>query len=190
MQSQKRDIRRRLLERRDQLGDDEVRHKGEAATRRLMETDFYQRANCLSCYVSVKNEVTTHALIRFALDEGKRVAVPVLTSQQGEMIHREVFSLENLEQNQLGLLKPPEKDGTQVPPEAFDLIVVPVVAFDRRGYRLGLGGGYYDRFLASTSALKVGLAYDFQLLDQVPSGPHDLRLDKIFTETVTFTCSD
>ena len=190
MKPKKSDIRSRLLEMREQLGKGEVRQAGEAVTQRLTRTDFYQRANCLSCYVSVKNEVNTHTLIRLAIDDGKRVAVPVLTSQKGQMIHREVDSLENLEPNPLGLLEPPEGAGAHVLPEAFDLIVVPVVAFDRRGYRIGFGGGYYDRFLARCSALKVGLAYDFQCLDEVPSGPHDQRLDRILTETVTYTCTD
>ncbi len=190
MKPKKSDIRSRLLEMREQLGDGEVRQAGEAVTRRLTETDFYQRATCFSCYVSVRNEVNTHTLIRFAIEAGKRVAVPVLTSERGEMIHREIDSLENLEPNPLGLLEPPEGAGAHVLPEAFDLIVVPVVAFDRRGYRIGFGGGYYDRFLAGTSALKVGLAYDFQRLDEVPSGPQDQRLDRVFTETKTYTFSD
>ena len=190
MRSKKGDIRRRMLELREQLGNGEVRQAGEAVTLRLTRTDFYQKANCLSCYVSVKNEVDTHTLIRFAIDDGKRVAVPVLTSQKGQMIHREVDSLENLEPNPLGLLEPSEGAGAPVLPEAFDLIVVPVVAFDRKGYRIGFGGGYYDRFLAGTSALKVGLAYDFQRLDEVPSGPHDQRLDRVLTETKTYTFSD
>ena len=190
LRSEKRHIRKRLLEERERLGAAQVRQKGAAATRRLMENDLYRRAHCLSCYVSVKNEVHTHALIRSAIHAGKRVAAPVLTSRPGEMIHREVHGLEDLELTRFGLLQPPEKEGIPVSVDAFDLIVVPVVAFDRRGYRIGFGGGYYDRFLAAASAPSVGLAYDFQAVDRIPSEPNDVPLDKVFTETFTYRATD
>ena len=73
--------------------------------------------------------------------------------------------------------------GTPVlPPEAFDLAIVPAVAFDREGYRLGRGGGYYDRYLEQTNCVKAGLCFESFLLPSVPHEAHDVRMDRIFTE--------
>lgn len=84
----------------------------------------------------------------------------------------------------LGAFRIEEPDGTDVTdPELMELIVVPGVAFDRRGNRVGRGKGFYDRLLAETRATTVGVGYDFQLVDEVPAEPHDAPLDVIITES-------
>jgi len=83
----------------------------------------------------------------------------------------------------LKITQPGNSHGEPIPPQKFDLIIVPCLAFDSRGNRLGWGGGWYDRFLArQPQAVKIGLCFESGRLDAIPVEPHDMRLDKIITE--------
>ena len=115
-----------------------------------------------------------------ALLQGRCVGVP-LCRGGGIMEAHEIPSWETLVP---GAFQIPEPGcGTPVlPPEAFDLAIVPAVAFDREGYRLGRGGGYYDRYLEQTNCVKAGLCFESFLLPSVPHEAHDVRMDRIFTE--------
>ncbi len=188
MQSHKGQIRRRMLRERLALSPLEVQEHGATVRNLLQKTDVYRSAQCLGCYVSVKNEVDTRGLIRAALQERKRVGVPV-TRTAGEMIHRAIRSIADLRPAGFGLLEPPGEGSLEIPPDAFDLIVVPGLAFDRRGNRIGFGAGYYDRFLVRTPALRVALAYDFQVLEHLPTDPHDTPVDFLITEAGVHACS-
>ena len=134
--------------------------------------------------MSVSNEVDTHALIRDALDDGKCVAVPV--ARKGRpMIQVRISDLSELVPAPFGLLEPAEGSWDPVPPGAFDLVIVPGLAFDHRGNRIGFGGGFYDRFLSGLDAARVGVAYEFQLGETLPTEPHDVGLDWLVTESQT-----
>ncbi len=189
MHPHKEEIRRRILQQRSALTHLQVQQGGDAVRRRLMETDLYDQAQRIGCYVSVKSEVDTHGFIEAALSAGKRVAVP-RTRRQGLMVHQEIQTLADLRPAPFGLLEPTGSDHPEIPPADFDLIIVPGLAFDRRGNRIGFGAGYYDRFLARVTASKIGLAYDFQILDHLPSDPHDIRLDLLVTEREIHTCKE
>ena len=179
---------RRLMHRqRLALTSREVSEMGNAVRRRLLGMDIYGQARCISSYISVKNEVDTHGLIQATLEGGKCIGVP-LTGKGGQMRHCRIASLSELKPAAFGLLEPsPEAEEIQA--EAFDLILVPGLAFDREGNRIGFGAGYYDRFLARTNAPKVGLAYDSQILHHLPSDPHDIRMDFLVTETGVCVCN-
>jgi len=161
---------------------------GVAARRHLAGMRAYQGAACISCYVSVKNEMDTLGLIARALGDGKRVGAPVAEAG-GHLTHREVSSLDMLEPAGFGLLEPPAS-APEIQPRAFDLVVVPGLAFDRGGYRVGYGAGYYDRFLAETRATRVGLCYAFQMLDRVPSETHDQPVDFVVTDSGVHMCRE
>jgi len=142
----------------------------------------FAAAGLIHTYVSSKEkEVDTHGLIRISLEQGKRVAVPVVEGK-GQLRHAEIEGLEGLVRDAWGLLEPPADHAVWVEEvEEIDLVVVPGLAFDRQGGRLGFGGGYYDRFLGSTSAFRVGLVYDCLLLDEVPMEAHDARIDVVIS---------
>ena len=186
---EKTEIRRRVLAQRSAMTKAEAKQKGEAILGRLMSTDLYRQARCLSCYVSVKNEADTLGLIRVALDGERRVGVP-LVGGGGKMALVEIRSLSDLHPAPFDLLEPRGPGLTEIPPEAFDLVIVPGLAFDRQGNRTGFGGGYYDRFLARATAPKVALAYDFQVIDGVPADPHDVRMDYLVTEAEICVCGE
>ena len=186
MHRTKEEIRRRIHRERLALAPSEVEDRSRAVGERLMATDLYRQTCCLGCYVSVKNEVDTHRLIRAALREKKRVGAPK-TDRGGGMVHLEIEALSDLRPGPFGLLEPSGANRAEILPADFDLILVPGIAFDRQGNRIGFGGGYYDRFLGLTPAPRVGLAYDFQLLERLPVDAQDVRLDFLATESEVYT---
>lgn len=183
----KNDIRPTMGQKRQALSSDEAQRRSDAVFRRLIKSDVYQKARCMACYVSVKNEVDTHRLIRTALKHGKGVGVPV-TDHPHHMAFQAIPSLDVLKPVRLGLLEPPKDPSAVIPPRDLDLVLIPGLAFDRQGNRIGYGGGYFDRFLSTTPAPKAALAYDFQILDRIPTDTHDIRLNFIFTESGMIVC--
>jgi 5-formyltetrahydrofolate cyclo-ligase len=111
-------------------------------------------------------------------------------SAGGPFRSAEIGALAELAPGPWGLLQPPEKEAVWVDDlaDGFDLVVVPGVAFDLRGHRIGHGGGFYDRVLYCTQAYKVGLVYGELLLEEIPNEPHDIPVDAVVTESATHIC--
>ncbi|PLX86352.1 MAG: 5-formyltetrahydrofolate cyclo-ligase [Desulfuromonas sp.] len=149
---------------------------------RLLSLHCYAEAGSLALYCAVNNEVATEGLGRSALAAGKQVYYPRISGST--LAFGRVLSLDQLSPGCFGIPEPPE--GEIVNAAAIDLILVPGVAFDLRGHRLGYGRGYYDRALKEHgSSLAIGLAYDFQLVDSLPVESHDRSLTAVITETRT-----
>jgi 5-formyltetrahydrofolate cyclo-ligase len=126
-------------------------------------------------------------LIVISLEQGKRVAVPVLEQGKKTMAHALIESLDVLVDGPWGLVQPdPAKATLLEKQEEIDLVVVPGIAFDRRGHRIGFGGGFYDRFLANLQVVKVGLCYDDLILQGIPNEPHDVPMDIVVAQTATY----
>ena len=143
-------------------------------------------AQVVHIYVSsINNEVDTLGLIITMLDREKIVVVPRCSSENRELHNIHLKSLDELKQSRFGLMEPDFNVTSIIQPDRFNLIIVPVLAFDRSGARVGFGGGYYDRLLSHCSCAKVGVAYSFQEVDHVPVESHDERLDIIVTEKET-----
>ena len=180
-------IRQTIKLKRLALSSNEVQRRSGSVFQHLIESDFYQNAQSIACYISVKNEVDTHHLIQTALKNSKQIGVPV-TDPDGHMAFQAISSLNILHPVRFGLLEPPRDTNAEIPPESFDLILLPGLAFDNRGNRIGSGGGYFDRFLPTTPARTAALSYDFQILNQIPTDSHDIRLDYIITESSVIAC--
>lgn len=147
----------------------------------FLEIPEYRAARTVLLYVGTGAEVDTRPLIEDALAAGKRVALPVITGP-GVMEARAVTDLDLLVPGPCGIPAPGE--GSElVPPEAPDLILVPGMAFTQDGWRLGRGGGYYDRYLPRTNALTVALARDFQMVDHIPTEAHDIPVDALVIDS-------
>jgi len=146
-----------------------------------MTLDVFSEAATIALYAPIRNEVDTALIFGEARRVGKRVLYPRVCNE--EMLFYEVEDAGELKQGAFGILEPCVT-GEGLPPDAADLIVVPGVAFDSSGHRLGFGKGYYDRFLARLRrpVILVGLCHDFQLLKQVPREEHDIRMQYIVTE--------
>lgn len=181
-------LRRRALAARDAVP--EPGAKSRAIRERLEALDGWRRAGTLCTYVGVRSEVATLPLLADALAGGRRVAVPACEGAQLRLVY--LTALDELTPARFGLLEPsPEvclADGRACPVEAVDLFVVPGVAFDRSGGRLGYGRGFYDRLLAGArpDALRVGLAFEAQLVPSVPTDRFDLPMDLVVTERAVY----
>lgn len=175
------DLKRRLRAERIQMSERAVREKSLRIYRRLIDMPAYQLARRLACYVSIENEVDTITVIQKAIGSGKQVGVPV-TREDGDMDFQAILGLSDLRPVQYGLREPVPNPKQVLLPHTIDLVLIPGIAFDRHGHRIGSGGGYYDRFLTRTDAVRIGLSYGFQIIDRVPAEPHDVKMDWIITE--------
>jgi 5-formyltetrahydrofolate cyclo-ligase len=153
---------------------------------RLVGLPEYPAAKTVLCYVSFRSEVATHEFLARTLDEGKRVAVPYCQANQLELFRFAGFR--DLCPGTLGILEPKaelraEADRKVVAADV-DLFVIPGLAFDRHGGRLGYGKGYFDRLLrdARPDALLAAVAFECQLFEAVPMLAHDVRVDMVITE--------
>lgn len=138
----------------------------------------FQNARTVMLYASTAREPESHELIKVCLRE-KRVFLPKVTK---ENITCEVFLFRDLSPGAHGILEP--KYAKAADPLHIDVILIPGLAFDKKGYRIGHGGGYYDRFLQKTGAVKIGVCFEFQLLDKVPKEKHDVKMDVVVTEHI------
>lgn len=181
-------LRKRVLAVHMGLDRSQVEVGGQAILEKVLGLEAYRRAKLVHTYVSSKeNEVDTCALICTCLKQGKRVAVPVVMSGTKTLAHALIDGLDQFVVGPWGLAQPDPAEATWLPAEArIDLVVVPGLAFDRRGHRIGWGGGYYDRFLAQEQAVKIGLCYDALVLDCIPGEPHDVPVDLVVAETAIY----
>ena len=181
-------LRKRVLAVRMGLDRGRAKVSGQAILDRVLGLEAYLRAKLVHTYVSSKeNEVDTRALIGTCLAQGKRVAVPVVMPGTKTLAHALIDGLDQLVVGPWGLAQPDPAAAVWLPAEArIDLVVVPGLAFDRRGQRIGWGGGYYDRFLAQVQTVKIGLCYDELVLDCIPGEPHDVPVNMVVAETAIY----
>jgi len=178
----KRTLRQTILAQRRALSHEQWRLASQAAQERLLALEEFQRADCIALYAPLHNETDTAMILSVAFAAGKRVLYPAVCG--AHMVFRQVEGIECLSQGCFGILEPCPT-GTDHQADEADLIVVPGVAFDQAGHRIGYGKGFYDRFLQhpGRSAHLIGLCHDFQLIDgQIPAETHDIRMELIVTD--------
>ena len=178
---QKTDARSCMRLRRKELDLSDRQKWQAAAMKRLLSLPELQRAECVYPFVSCGTEIDTLEIIRCLLAEGKqRVGVPRVTGEQMEFI--EIHSLDDLHPSTMNILEPLEGDIMEA---REGLMLMPGLAFDRLGNRVGYGAGYSDRYLEryDTDCLyKVGYAFDFQVIDTIEAEEHDRKVDCIVTD--------
>lgn len=196
MSENKATLRKRILQERSSISDDVRDLWNRRIEETLLNSEEWRRARRVLAYCSMPDEVGTDGILKAALDQGKRLALPRCLKGVPCFDPVEVRDLESdLVCGKFRGLREPgtalsvwdrERDG------AFDLIVVPGVAFDRKGNRLGFGAGMYDRFLEKlpTCPPLVALAYNLQIVERIESEAHDRRMDTIITETGTIRIPD
>ncbi len=180
---QKRVLRKIALAERRQLSTEAIAAAGRAIRERLLHWPEWNQVHRLHTYVdALPGEVPTRSLITEALSTGRQVVIPIVDAQR-QLRHHLLTDLTDLHRGPMNLWQPESPCWVEDLSD-LDLILVPGVVFDRNGYRLGLGGGYYDRLLAQlpASTKRVGLIYDAWLHEQVPIEAHDQPVDLILTE--------
>ncbi|MDT8442410.1 MAG: 5-formyltetrahydrofolate cyclo-ligase [Desulfuromonadales bacterium] len=179
----KRSLRQTLLARRRHSSQHDCLARSLKIQERLLLSAVYAAADCIALYSAVQNEVQTEEIARQAIVAGKRLVYPRVAG--ATLVFESVNALTELRPGAFGVAEPTQ--GAAVDHAAIDLLVVPAVAFDARGHRLGYGKGFYDRALAACTGrtVAVGLAYDFQLVTELPIDAHDRAVCAVMTETKT-----
>lgn len=173
---QKNEIRTHIKALKKRL-DEQTKAETASAVFALLEScPEFQNAHKILVYHALPDELPTQDFLQQWAD-GKQLYLPRVNGEELDIL---LYSQESLHKGAFNILEPDGNECTDV--ETLDLIIVPAVAFDRRGNRLGRGKGFYDRLLQKAKCPKIGIAYHFQLLDEIPAEPHDIPMDKIITE--------
>lgn len=171
----KEQIRHKIRLLRKNLSAQQLKHKSEILAAAVRNCDAYRSARCIYCYLSVNQEVRTWPIIHAAWEDGKRVAVPKVHGKELRFYY--LTAQTPLEQN--GILLEPTQELEEAK-EDDALMIVPGLAFDSAGYRIGYGGGYYDRYLQHhPNHITLGLCFDFQFLPEIPVQSHDIPVRQV-----------
>jgi len=178
----KRSLRQQILARRRALSHEQWLESSRMAQRQLVSLEQFARAVCIALYAPAHQETDTALVLEQAFMAGKRVLYPAVCGDR--MMFRHVEGLHSLAEGSFGILEPCPT-GIDYHADEPDLIVVPGVAFDLSGHRIGYGKGFYDRFLQhpGRKAHLIGLCHDFQLINgAIPAEEHDIRMEIIVTD--------
>ncbi|MDE6273107.1 MAG: 5-formyltetrahydrofolate cyclo-ligase [Muribaculaceae bacterium] len=172
-------IRRKINAMRRMLSEAERMSAAEEVFNRLEQTAAFLMADKVLMYHSLPDELSTHAFLK-KWGQRKRFFLPRVNGVNLDILPYDESRLE------LGSFHIEEPTGIDtVDTDEIELIIVPAVAYDRRGNRLGRGKGFYDRLLSTAKATKIGVGYEFQLVDDIPAESHDVPVDYVITQTMT-----
>jgi 5-formyltetrahydrofolate cyclo-ligase len=182
-------LRKEIKERLGSISKALYEHRSYLIAQELYKDPLWQSAHTIGITVSAPPEVDTYQIIRKAWDEGKRIVTPKCLPKDRLMDFRVLDRFDQLESVYFGLLEPIESKTVRVDPEEIDLLIVPGMAFEKDGFRMGVGGGYYDRFLQAYQGNTLSLAFQEQIVDDLPKEAHDIPVAKIITNEGIFTAS-
>ena len=174
----KSELRKQVLQEMKALSQEQKQAIDQALTERLLQHPFYQEAKIIATYLSFPHEFQTQELIEQALKDGKKVLIPK-TYPKGRMDFV-VYDPQQLVKTSFGLLEP-QGDLEVVDVSQIDLIHVPGLAFTTEGYRIGYGGGYYDRYLKHFSGHTLSTVYPSQVQDFIPE-KHDIPVQEVLID--------
>ena len=176
-------LRTTLLHQLKQQKEATRRRRSEAIRRKVFRLTAFREAVTVCCYVSLPYEVQTRRMIEAMRSQGKRVVVPMVSRGKRLRLSELRDPARELAPGAFGVWEPLPEARRPVSIRELDLVLVPGLAFDRRGHRLGHGHGYFDRFLARVpkTTPTVGLAFRFQLLDRLPTAPHDHAVQTVLS---------
>ena len=159
---------------------DEVKIKSDEIRQRLLGVERVKQAKTICTFISAFKEPDTVEIIKEIWEQDKKIVVPITDIESGTLSLSYINSMDDMEKGAYGILEP--KTVRKADENNIDVILVPGLAFDRNGGRMGFGKGYYDRLLESSKAVKIGLCYDFQILEKIPTESHDVPMNFVITE--------
>lgn len=182
--SSKDDLRRRIKTLLESQSSQARLEKSRTIAKKLFDLAVFKKARCVCFYMSMPEEADTSFAVDKALSLGKKVVLPCCESAETELRLYQISDRRTLKENDYGILEPVPDQSVLVDPAEVDLVVVPGLLFDRKNRRLGRGKGYYDRFLGrlQPGVFKVGLAFLFQVAEEIPTEAHDVKLDLVITD--------
>jgi 5-formyltetrahydrofolate cyclo-ligase len=190
----KKDIRSRMQVWRNSLTEDEIESKSAKVVESLLKLPAVREAETVMAYYEYRSEVRTFRLLQEILDAGKNLVLPASDFEEHRIIPCLVKDIEKdlILHGQLGIMEPDPNTAEIIDIRKIDLILVPGLVFDKAGNRIGYGKGYYDRFLSrynGQSPRTIGLAFDEQIIDSIPTLEHDARLNGIVTDLTVYNCN-
>lgn len=188
----KNSVRKATLEKRKSMPLGEVVTKSDKIIEYLVSTDAYKNANTIMAYIDFRNEVMTENLIKRAVKDGKKIVIPISVVETRQLILSELIDYDNeLESGAYGILEPKKEFIRETDAKLVDLVLIPGVAFDKKGFRIGYGAGYYDRFLERVrpDVSKIALAFELQMVNHAYPDSHDVAVDIVITEEEIVSCT-
>ncbi|MBE7045621.1 MAG: 5-formyltetrahydrofolate cyclo-ligase [Ruminococcaceae bacterium] len=182
----KQQIRAECKMKRKALLPEAVSKNSEAICTQILTLPAWKNAKTVLGYSPIQNEVDTKKLLMLAIETGKRCALPITDIEANDLQVVQLTDDSDMQTGAFGISEP--KAQIPVPEEEIDVILVPGIAFDKKGGRIGFGKGYYDRLLSRTKAVKIGLCHAVQLVEDTFCEPHDVRMDYVITESELIVC--
>lgn len=190
MKLNKKEIRKSIIDKRDLINLNTKNEMDNKIFLKLINSEYYKKSKVIFAFVSFGSEVDTKKFIEYAINDNKTICVPKVKSREIGMELFIIKGLQDLLPGFYGILEPVETC-SMMDNDSIDFILMPGVAFDRDGGRIGYGGGFYDRFLSKLAKKidKIAIAYEFQIIDNIPMTKLDISIDRIITENeiITFT---
>jgi 5-formyltetrahydrofolate cyclo-ligase len=180
----KSEVRTFINDNKSGMTSNEIKDYSSTITNKLLGTNEYKYCSTVFCYVSFNQEVLTRDIIINSFELGKKVAVPRIVGNK--MIFYYINNFEELKPGTLNILEPITENVAMPNENENNLIIVPGLAFDEKFNRIGYGKGYYDKFFLEYRNIpmyKIALAYDMQVLKELPAETHDIKLDQIITQS-------
>ncbi|MEG0856096.1 MAG: 5-formyltetrahydrofolate cyclo-ligase [Terrisporobacter sp.] len=186
----KKEFRKKVISLRKEKSFDFIKHNSDIITDKLLEMNCVKNAHTIMLYLDFNNEVSTDNLIDKLISQDKIVSSPITLKEERKLIPSQITDLKNgIQYGAYNIREPKPECSPEIPIKKLDLVIVPAVAYDEDCYRLGYGGGFYDRFLENLreDAITIGIAFDLQIFPAVPKESHDAQLDYIVTESRILT---
>ena len=180
----KKDLRKKMLIKRSKLSKEDRNIRSKIITNSLYETEYYKKADTIMAFITFASEINTRYIIEDSIKLGKSIVIPVTVPETKELKVSKLLNYSELELGHYNILTPKEEYLRFINPSTIDLILVPGLIFAENGYRIGYGGGYYDRFLSKLNhkVTKLGICFDLQVENTVPTNQYDIPVDFILTE--------
>lgn len=180
----KKDLRKIILSKRSEIQGEMRTQFEDKILSTLVQTSYFQQATRVASFVSFRDELSTHRINQMILDSGKELLLPYISMASKQMTFHRVHALDELVLSSYGIYEPDPTKHDIVSNDAIDLVLTPGLAFDARGFRLGYGGGFYDRLFQAIKKTipKIGLAFDLQYVTHIPVDPFDQPITHLITE--------
>ena len=180
----KKSLRKEMLQKRSQLTKKEINMRSEIISSLLYKTEHYKKSKTIMAFINFGSEINTRYIIEHSIDLGKSVVIPVTEPEIKKLKVSKMLNYSELEIGHYNILTPKDEFLRFIDPNEIDLVLVPGLIFAKNGYRVGYGGGYYDRFFSNLkpNVVKIGISFDLQVQDRVPTDQYDLPVDFILTE--------
>jgi 5-formyltetrahydrofolate cyclo-ligase len=185
----KQDLRKKLLSQRNQLDEAFISEQSDNMAKQLYAWPYYQQAKIMMLFLSMKHEPQMMKIIANAWLQGKTVCVPSMRQEFGVMDAAVIHHMNDLVRGRLNLLEPNPINLEVLDPKIIDVIVVPGVGYDQKGNRVGMGAGYYDRFIPrAPQALLIGAVWSSQIVESIPCSYYDKPVHYLLNEDGIIKC--